>query len=93
MSLQAGGGVPGICGEFGDLVLLGGDPERAPAFGCSEDGRSRVCRPCARVGLRGNTHGVAEYVDARSRGEQSKKGYNNALCDSRAEALQLTLLE
>jgi len=73
MSLQTGGGVPGIGGELGDLVLPGGDPERAPPFGCSEDGRSRVCRPCARLGLRGNTHDVIEYVDARSRGEQSKR--------------------
>jgi len=66
MSLQAGGGVPGL-GDFGESVLLGGDPERTPSFGCSGDGRSRVCRPCARLGLRGNTNGVAEYVDSRSR--------------------------
>jgi len=92
-SFQAGGGVPGVGGDSGDLVLLGGGPERASPLGCSGGGRSRVCRPCVRLGLRGNTNGVAEYADSRSRREQSKKGYDNVLRGSRAEALQLTLLE
>jgi len=92
-SFQAGGGVSEITGDSADLVLLGGVLDRAPPFGCSGVGRSRVCRPCACLGLRGNTNGVAEYANSRSRREQSKKGYNNALRGSRAEALQLTLLE
>jgi len=54
-------------GDSANLVLLGGDPERASPFGCSGGGRSRVCRPCACLGLRGNTNGVAEYADSRSR--------------------------
>jgi len=45
MRFQAGCVVPGIGGNFGDLVLLGGDPEGIPPFGCSGGGRSRVGRP------------------------------------------------